>query len=216
MRGIRLIARSDEFAHEPGLMLAGIPNLDGAMAERGDGVLIAHDILEHCNGVRNIGNVWDELEALGAIWEVRGRHGDLRTGRNIHSPAENIAFDITRMFPDWQQETRQRFVPTRCCVYDEDFREMIEIARRDIRREHEPSERGGLDAYLDETLHRLRIGFRKARRRFGGGYAGYEQFAVVQQAAADAVEMIDFEGQEFVLAYDRRQATVRPVYEKAW
>lgn len=107
VRAVRLVAALDEYDNTPGLKIVGVPDVDGMAVERTDGVLIAHDLLEHQNGLSEIGTVWDELEALGGIWQVRGRTGDMFV-RNIHTPQVNIASDITRMFPDWQNETRRR------------------------------------------------------------------------------------------------------------
>jgi hypothetical protein len=236
MRYVRLIAASDGYDDKPGLIVKGTPQIDGMMADREDGGLIAHDLLEHQNGSRHIGYVWDELEALGGIWHVRGRHGDLMTKHgSMYSVAENVASDLTRMFSDWLSEGappfEHRVKATRPHDYDEDFLEIIAISRRDIPREHndmgsgEPGEppngwtselREHLEAYLTEALHRMRTGYRKAERRFGREhdyFYGHSLYAAVKQAVADAARSIEYEGQEFILGYGERDATCRPVYE---
>lgn len=48
-----------------------------------DGNSIAHDNLDHLNGVSFIGRVDDEMEALGASWFIRGQYGDLSRKKNI-------------------------------------------------------------------------------------------------------------------------------------
>src|ERR1041385_6254253 len=65
MRSIRLVAMSDDYDDTPGLVVKGTQPYEGMMADR-EGTLVAHDILEHQNGYKAIGSVWDELEALGA------------------------------------------------------------------------------------------------------------------------------------------------------
>jgi hypothetical protein len=233
MRYVRLVACTDEYDSELGLILKGTPRTEDMMADR-DGLLVAHDLIEHQNGPEHIGMVWDEMEALGGIWHARGRWGDLmRRHGSIYSFHENVASDLTRMFPEWGADgyppRAHRLRATHPCDYDEDFQEIIAIARRDAWREHndmgrgEPGEdehgwtpalRQELDDYLDEALHRMRMGFRKACRRFGIGYESNSQMRAVKDAVHNATRQIDYEGQEFILGYGDGDATCRPVVEE--
>lgn len=217
MRYVRLVAVVDEYDCEPGLVVKGTRMTEGMAADR-DGMMIAHDILEHQNGIAKIGPVDDELEALGGVWQVRGRHGDLCSHRpNYHSIATNIASDITRMAAElsgcdwWPRLGRYR---THQHDYDEDFLEALEIARRDIRQELRDNEDQDfpLEAYLDNALHLMRRGFRKAERRFGSGFEGYTLFRRIRDAVATSRP--DYEGQEFLLGYGKGWATVREIYEE--
>lgn len=233
MRSIRLIAATDEFDNTPGLIIKGTPRTDDMMADR-EGGLIAHDLLEHQNGAAEIGSVWDELEALGGVWQVRGRHGDMCQRRpSYHSPAVNIASDVTRMFQLWLDQDcyegpRGLRAGSKPHDYDDDFNEIINIARRDIPREYtdigrgDPGEdengwtqdtRDALEAYLTLALHRMRVGFRKAQKRFGSHFAGHSLYCAVRDAVTDAAKDIDYEGQEFILRYGNGEATCTPVYE---
>lgn len=221
MRHVRLIAAADEFDTKPGLALKGAPVYrDGFMADR-EGVLIAHDLLEHMNGPRQIGSVWDELEALGAIWQVRARHGDLFTGRPAHHSMEsNIASDLTRMYADWLAEQRycgpgSLGVGSRSHDYDESFSECIRIARQDIPREWgdgpmETAELAHVEEYLALALRRMRIGFRKAQKRYGSGFYASNLFVAIREAVADT--RVEFEGQEFILSYGNGEARISERY----
>lgn len=230
MRYVRLVAVCDEYDCEPGLVVKGTPMFEGMMADRG-GEMIAHDLLEHQNGVKAIGPLDDELEALGGIWQVRGRHYDMcRDGRDYHSPQAHIASDIINMFRDidgsyWLPSIGQ--YRTHRCDYDEDFQDIIEEARKGIRAEYTDMGRGDpdedeqgwtadlfniRDAYLDNALHLMRRGFRKAQRRFGDGYVGINQFKAIKQAVK--LHRPEFEGQEFRLAYGNGEARVDEIYEE--
>lgn len=176
------------------------------MASR-DGLTLAHDLLEHQNGAAHIGTVWDELEALGGIWQVRGRTGDmLSKSGGMYSPAYHVGSDIARMWQEWIDEGdpphKHRVKRTRPHLYDDDFAEIIEQARHDILNEADEaftdSELTLLDDYLGQALHRLRMGFRKAERRFGSNYTGHNLFRVIRDACARAPE---YEGQEARLSY---------------
>lgn len=213
MRHIRLIAVCDEYDPTPGLVLKGTRISDGLMADR-DGLLIAHDLLEHQNGPAMQGTVWDELEALGGIWYARGQWGDMMTEYGSHySPAVNVASDVTRMFGEWDGDDCPggRRIGTRRSDYDEDFAEVLEIARRDIPREHDDCDRDEMERYLALALRRMRSGFRKARRRFerNGRFYGNMMMRAVKDAVARAVKYIEYEGQEFILSYGDGRAVCR-------
>lgn len=212
MRYVRLIATHDEYGTEPGLSIKGTPQVEGFAADR-TGTLIAHDLLEHVNGTEYIGYVWDEMEALGAIWQVRGRHGDLMTGRSVYGPARSIANDFVRMFNE--DHSGEYIPPTHRIgrsmphLYDEDFQDIIKYAQEDLRREYDEATEADFDEYLKDALPRLRRGFRKAERKYGSGFDGYEMFRRVK----DAVGVItpDYEGQEFRLAYSPDRAYVEEI-----
>lgn len=224
MRCVRLIAVCDQYDKAPGLAIKGTPvSADDFMADR-NGDLIAHDLLEHVNGVREIGSVWDELEALGAIWQVRGRHGDL-TNTSYHSVETNIASDITRMFPQWLESENKYCGPNygkrqRPHDYDESFLACIEIARRDIPKEYGPeygynADLSALEEYLACALYRMRVGFRKAQRKYGDGFCGHSMYYNIREAIRDGLKGEElFEGAEFRLLYMRNEARLVPVYEE--
>lgn len=220
MRHVRLIATADEYDTTPGLIVKGTPKVDGMMADR-DGLLVAHDLIEHQNGSQFIGTVWDELEALGGIWHARGRWGDLMTP-SMHSPAVNVASDVTRMWPEWSSDpmppAKHRLKATRPCDHDEDFLEILAIARHDIPREweHDEIDREEMERYLTEALHRMRTGFRKANKRFGSRFASNSQMRAIKEAVERVAKHIDYEGQEFVLSYGNGEATVREFYEEEY
>ena len=68
MRYVRLQVAEDQLSGELGLKIKGMRATEGMAM--GSGLLVAHDLLEHQNGLRAIGSVGDELEALGGIWHV--------------------------------------------------------------------------------------------------------------------------------------------------
>jgi hypothetical protein len=207
------------------------------MADR-DGLLLAHDIIEHQNGHKNIGTVWDELEALGAIWYVRGQWGNMMQDRpSYHSPEVSIASDVTRMFGEFSADPD--FGPgglkagSRPHDHDESFESIVAIARADIPREHrdmghgnkEQEDENGWDSdlhalfadYLTLALHRMRIGFRKAKKRFEAKGASRHNAGNMMYSIKEAIQEVaphlDYEGQEFVLTYTSKGATCRPISE---
>lgn len=55
-----------------------------------DGGVIAHDIIEHSNGVEPMGTIVDELEALGGVYFVRGQFDEISTGRYCQTVVESL------------------------------------------------------------------------------------------------------------------------------
>ena len=213
MRSVRLIAASDDYDATPGLIIKGTPSFDGLMADR-TGMMIAHDLLEHVNGLKHMGPVWDELEALGAIWQVRGRHGDLMQDRpSWHSPQSNVAADVVNMFDGWDGEAGGS-VRTHAHDYDDDFRDIIQIARQDIPKNWPEAKSADIEAYLTVVLHRLRTGFRKAEKRYGAHFDGHNLFYAVREAVKAVLAVVEYEGLEFVLTYRDGVATCRPYSEE--
>lgn len=235
-RSVRLIAASDEYDSKPGLIIKGTRQYEGMMAAR-DGLLIAHDLIEHQNGVANIGRVWDELEALGAIWYCRGQWGNMMVDRpSMYSPEQNIASDVARMFGDFSFDPC--YGPgglkagARAHDHDDAFMAIVEHARTDIPKEHNDMGRGdegedenGWNAdlhalckdYLILSLHRMRIGFRKAYRKYegknGGRFKAGNMMQHIKDAVDEAVKYVEYEGQEFVLTYSANDATCREYYQ---
>ena len=75
-----------------GIVVEGMKRIQYPSAAQ-EGFLIAHDLLEHVNGIEAIGSVDDELEAMGGCWFVRGKSGQMRRDNygSMYSPEETIA-----------------------------------------------------------------------------------------------------------------------------
>jgi hypothetical protein len=222
MRTVYLVARTDDEYGTLGLIPESAAR-DGYNVAT-EGFLIAHDIIEHQNGLARIGDIADEIEALGAIWIVRGQHGDMsRKGYgNAYTPEENIASDLERMgvdvahgayFPDTHPRTRPH-------DDDDTFREIIEIAREGIRKElqhsgmEKPQEaRARVKQYLDAALHLMRQGARKCARRYAGQYAANSQFWAIAEAVEEHAAHVEYEGQRYRLRYGNGEATCEEVYD---
>lgn len=206
-----LVAFEDQNFGGVGLGLADMPRNDDTNAAT-DGLLIAHDLLEHVNGARAIGTIEDELEALGAIWFVRGQFHELRRDNvgSAYTVHQNIASDVVRMFRDWFYGAHldTKAPRTRPCDADADFLEVIACAERDMRRELDSDEDPRevvrrLREYRRVILPRMRIGYRKAARRFkGDAYAANRLFWEVAEAVGRVFKGGElFEGQRFELVY---------------
>jgi hypothetical protein len=199
-----------------GFALQGMTHDD--CADPSDGVTIAHDLIEHVNGVSLIGTIDDELEALGAIWYVRGKHNDLNRRRSsLNSPEEDLASDLTRMFRDivdgGQYANLAPFRTLRCveddafesvfCAFDKLWKLEIDDWRKHVKT---------AKAYRYVARARMRTGYRKAYKRWEhrGRFAANTQF----WAIADAVDehQAEYEGQLFKLKWGNGKAKFYEYY----
>ena len=155
---------------ELGLLLDGVNEYTVDAAT--DGVLIAHDVIEH-NGVGTIGGICDELEALGVIWWIRGSLNDIRRDNigSMWTPYEHVAADIARMAERFENCDRVLEWPipfARASDYDDDFRRIVDIARKQLYKESGISLAydKALKTYFSSCIHFMRNGYRKAKRRY--------------------------------------------------
>lgn len=193
-----------------GFAIPGMPRNDST--NPGNGLQVAHDLIEHVNGAHLIGTIDDELEAIGAIWYVRAEIGDLtRDGTGImHSPEHHAASDISRMFVDYINGHDARLKPARTTSHycDSSFKSIIAIAARMAMDEtHDAGDqhlyRAEWGRFANAALAGLRTGYRKAYRKYekhGRHYAN-RLFWEIEEAVRKQYKNLGFEGQQFALCY---------------
>lgn len=162
-----------------GYLSAAVANGDTVVDT--EGTLIAHDLVEHGYGIRNIGPVWDEVQALGGVWQCRGRWGDFRT---LVSPEDNLSSDLYRLYQMWLDEDRYtgRWPRrSRTHLHDEAFLSAIDKAVKDLVR-HEDAEEEPLALYRRFCLVHLRAGYNRANLRWGTGFRSNNQFHAIVDA----------------------------------
>jgi hypothetical protein len=171
-----------------------------------DGLLIAHDILEHSK-IKDIGPIGDELKALGAIMYVRGQFGELRKGPQMHSIETNLASDITRMARDWFYSPHFDCpIPNaKTCDYLESFEEAINISREELPGEMEGDEtfkRADIEPYFKATLSFMIKGYQNAVKRFShinDSYHINRLFWNIAESVDVLLKHAEYEGQQFIL-----------------
>ena len=203
---IILTSREDRGTGEFGFVVNGTPCIDYPMVSL-EGALVAHDLLEHVNGVEKIGSIDDEIEALAGIWFVRGQHGELRRDAvgSFYSPEQSIAFDIQNMGRIYNDGVNFRTpVPeTTECDYDETWEAILTFAREGINDEMDEIDNDRLDYYFESCLHYLRAGWAKVVERYNDdAYLANRLFWAIAEAADPLVKDADCEGQELLLSFD--------------
>ncbi len=228
MRYVTLVAVDDPHS-ELGLKIEGVPEIDYPMAAN-EGLLIAHDLLEHQQGVSKIGTIGDELIACGGIWYVRGQHGEIRRDGmgSMYGPEENLAGDVSNMGRMYVQGCMLHSkVPERkpACEADEGIREILRYSAKGMIDEfracdetlcHE--ERKRMAKYLRMSEILMRKGYNMAKRRFERGehgrYYANSMFWEIAEAVDPYCNNLDYAGQRFRLCYGGSEARCQEIYEE--
>jgi hypothetical protein len=183
---------------------------------------IAHDLLEHQNGLGKIGTIVDELEALGALLFVRGIFGQLNRKPMYRSVEESLGMgDLSTMFEriGCRVEDMPTTVPvTRACDMDDSIAACIghfsPQAALDQTDDEEQQRwiRAQVGHYKKLCLAHMRIGYRKVRRRWGNdNYKANRQFWAIADVVLSFAKSVEYEGRQFVLSYGNGEAFMREI-----
>lgn len=219
MRSLRLKSINCSVSGELGLVGKGMKLTHGTSADN-DGTLLAHDILEHQNGLKSIGSVGDEIEALGGVWFVRGQHGQLRRGSH-HTPHDGVASDLSNLCEIYMRGVPMRVdvINTREHDCDVDFEDVIAISKNSNKwwiKDCENFDQKRYKEFYRSAIHILRTGYNKANRRFKSPEYAHRLFWDMSEAIGRACEFLEFEGQEFVLRYGNGEVTCREFQEEVY
>jgi hypothetical protein len=194
------------------------------------GQLIAHDIIEHVNGAGRIGDIDDELEALGAIWYTRGRWHDLnRNGAgSFYTPEQNVASDVADMLLKvLDGEPMPECKRTTALDCDDSLREICDHGLKTARDEWPHRSNPGqafpiaeARRYLRAALGLMRTGYRKAARKYdNASTSANSAFWEIARAVDQAIKGGDlFEGARYMLTYnwETGRAFCEPIYEEEY
>jgi len=223
---------------EWGWMCADMPFSDYGNVSIGDGTVIAHDLIEHTHGPANIGGVIDELIAIGAVWFVRGRHGDMqrRASTSRHAPDMALAQEIAHVMETlirYPESFCRRDVPrTQWHSDDETFKFCAEYAYRTLREDRDKDEMdilreivGPRERVEEMIVSCMRRGYNLCRARFRhrGDYGPNNLFWAIAEEINDYTKRGHLEKdheQHFKLHYGFEQHTghtyarVEPIYRE--
>ena len=185
-----------------------------------EGRTLAHDIVEHQNGLKAIGSIGDELEAMGGIWHARGRWGDMSRSNfgGMFSAEQNIGSDLMNMARLYYDDVplRRKVPTTREHYQDDAFMEAIRYGKDLLRKEFD----GDIPAdpeYWDACLHFMRTGYMKAVKRFGDQAFSNSMFWNIAQAIDETVRFEHLQGYErFRLEYTANDVRFWEVHEEEY
>ena len=216
MTTVTLRCVEDNASGDIGLVVSNLRQMSEEFMASTDGALIAHDILEHQNGIASIGSIDDELEALGGVWYVRGQHGTLRPN-SYHSPEVSLGGDVMNLgmyFVEREIEFRKPVPNTRPHLHDESFKEIIKGGIRSLKCELEVDsewQEQRIKQYKKACLHYMRAGYNKAHRRYRNENKANSMFWHIAAAVDTISAHLEYPGQEFLLRYSQYESTCREV-----
>lgn len=221
-QSVKLIVCEDQSTGETGFKIEGVPVIDAPMVAL-QGLLIAHDLLEHVQGVTSIGTVQDELLAEGGIWFVRGQMGDITRRPSMHTPMEHLAADVVNMGALYLCNTSIRVnTGNEQESYDieETAQEFIEMCRPKIRDEMngEPIDNDRLDHYMSCVYHLMCQGYELASKRFNDNSCfANTMFWRIAEAFDNAIKHMEmYEGAWLTLNYCLESGEVSVIEAELW
>ena len=169
-----LTAMEDHNTGEVGLVFNAMAELDTPFATM-NGTLMAHDLIEHVNGIDAIGTVSDEFIALGATHYTRLQSGHMVT-------EEGLAGDLCSMVHEVYDGLGPVIPPQPESDQDASFMWIIEKFKTDVvlELEEEDLEQFPMDEYCDQALQGMRLGEAKQMERFLTEYEAREAFQMIE------------------------------------
>lgn len=215
MKTLYLKAIEDPIYGEVGLVVEGTQiGINSTVNTATSGELIAHDILEHQNGVEAIGSLDDELEAFGALWFNRGSTGQLRENMSFIPCDEALAIEVSEMGMKYLYRGFETPIPKTLSYTDHEAdlewisNRAFEFAVQDLREEDSGRSRKEIahDLWALREYHRASLlymcrGAYKAEKRFGTQHRCYSTFWAMAKAI-DPYTVDCIEGQRFKLQYN--------------
>jgi hypothetical protein len=210
MRSERIVYTECQVTGEMGFVFKKLLNKNhGDITADTSGLLLAHDLIEHQNGLDSIGSVWDELEALGAVWFTRGECGQL--GNGYFSPQQALASDLLNLsrFVNFKRiaDKLKGYKKLRFNSYiKDDLLSVISELKKDSIESEIEVELTDKDfqTYKAYCLHHMIIGYRKANKRFNNNDIANHLFIEIKSKISKVLKFHDlYEGSEYSLSYDK-------------
>ena len=163
-----LIVREDENIGEMGWVVEELMEMDEQPSVALEGYLIAHDLIEHVNGIEEIGGIGEELQAMGGCWRTRADWGDIRRDNPQRVSSEEIlGRDFSNMLERFLvgEEMGQETPELVESGYEDNFNEIWRFTLENIKWMDE-------DDYTEEQLEEFRFA---AERFFHLGIVKHEK-----------------------------------------
>lgn len=147
------------------------------------GITLAHDVLEHTNGIRAIGTIEDEIQAYGAMQYVRGDFVDF--GSWGYSGMERLGQELADFINREVRYIRPQGVPDWDCVLEE----IAAAAAAEIPQRMEME-----DDWLNLKTLKLRIrnhlaaGYNRAERRYGCRMKAWDMFQEIRDTFDSVIQ----------------------------
>mgnify|MGYP001041463356 CR=1 FL=1 len=222
---VRLRCITDNGSGELGYIVDGLHVLSEGHMVAVSGETIAHDLLEHQNGIGAIGSIDDELEALGGVWFIRGQFGPIGFNR-IFNAEETLGSDVCNLGRYYMHgiDFRTPVPRTYTCEYEEAINSILQHGEKALRTEMEydnsyddeefrEEDEARHNKYIAAARHYIRRGYSKAKRRYNNDAGrAYALFRDISAAVEPYVKDPEYEGQELRLYYSYNRTFCEEIY----
>lgn len=215
-----LTAKECEHVGEVGITFNSL-NIEDAPFVAFNGTIVAHDIIEHVNGIEHIGTVSDEFQALGGV---------IFTRLDMHRVTEQSLMNALLSLISRIYDGIGPFIPPQPETDDDNvfewiiavFRELVKIELSDEKLEFFP-----MEEFCDQALQGMRLGYTKQKERFKSKYDACETFIKIEDAinsyfklpseysyGASMLLTPEYEGQEFILTVINDEGDIKVVFDE--
>lgn len=161
------------------------------------GLTLAHDLLEHVNGLEYIGSFEDEFQALGAMIFVRWS----KLGYRRIDPEYALAQEIENNLCELGRELD----PVEDISLPEgDFEDRVEATLRVVSASSERYR----SSHMPVIRNYMRLGIVKAMERYRDCVCTYSLFEEVELVGQQIVDAVEWVGQRFKITVDTDQVLV--------
>ena len=207
----RIIYTLDRCNGEYGLLLKGLANSYTYPSTTNQGIIIAHDLVEHQQGIKSIGSVGDELIALGGVWRVRGDSGMLGID-SYYSPEENLSRDVVNLAESYLigvplREDTNKYYRTSTSEWIEC---VSELSKKTLRDHYDYSE-VEVSKYLDKAKYLMSKGYRMASRRFQNCDCAYSLYSDIACAIDEIKYPEEYQEWEIQYSFTSREVSLKEI-----
>lgn len=188
----------------------GLRPIDMARSEylsldTGVGNLLAHDIVEHINGISAIGTVTDELEALAVVLIVRNNYAAVVT-------EEGLSYDVIECFRYYDPKTKAPQTH-RHPVFEDAIEAVLDLAEEKVALEIDNFSRADWKRFRYLARAHMRIGTRKFFKKYPSNCAEAEAYETFQSIEKEVKHVEIYDGARYRLEVVDTVCTIEPYYE---
>ena len=212
----KIIVREDMQTGDSGWVVAELTEMEEQPSVAYGGPLIAHDIIEHVNGIESIGGIGEELQAMGGVWNTRGQFGDISRNNMIYvDPRHAMAnsyVELGRRFIDNGEEIGCEIPELVKSKFVKEFQEIWDLTKDKIighcdTDEMEDGEFEEMLAFFHEAAESFfHLGVIKHQAEWGDGYSANVMYYGIVCALHVYSSSEDF--LELTLDFDEERVTV--------
>lgn len=174
MKRYTLSVKYERHSGYMGFILDRVRQIENTRMVTDSGEIIAHDIIEHITGLHKIGSIYDELQALGAMYFVRSMpydSEDIPSKKSRHFLADDLAgFCIEFVEKGIKGSLTTKKHKNKELV--KIFSHLVDIAKIALKNYFDVNDNfidlnaDKINHYFENAIHIMCIGYTKAKKKY--------------------------------------------------